>query len=288
MKAATVERRRVLRPNPLQTSSQPADSPGHTGEKHKPRDEYERLVPLLAAYAELGPGAARRAGLRDRLVIGYLPVAQHLARRYANRGVALEDLIQIATVGLIKSVNRYQPDRGNQFLTYAIPTMTGEIRRYFRDHTSPIRVPRPLQELHISITRAVPELTHQLSRAPKPSEIAERLNISVDKVLAALQAARMYHLDSLDEAAPSTAARGATLAGLVGRPDPALALAELHHTLQPLLADLTDRQRTILAMRFFDDMTQSQIAAHIGLSQMQVSRLLSQILTHLRQQLEEE
>ena len=262
MKAATVPRRRVLRPIPPRIN-QPVDSSGQAGEKHK-------------------------AGLRDRLVIGYLPVAWHIARRYANRGVPLEDLVQIATVGLINSVNRYQPDLGKHFLAYAIPSMTGEIRRYFRDHTSPIRVPRPIQDLHISITGAVPELSQQLGRAPKPSEIAQRLNIPVDKVLAALEAARVYHLDSLDEALSSNAAEGPTLADLLGTPDPALALAELHHTLQPLLAGLTDRQRTILAMRFFGDMTQSQIAAHIGLSQMHVSRLLSQILTHLRQQLEEE
>lgn len=288
MKAATVARRRVQGPIPTRASGQLVGSPRPAGDKHKPRDEYARLVPLLAAYSELGPEASRRAGLRNRLVIGYLPVAQHLARRYTNRGVALEDLVQIATVGLIKSVDRYQPDRGNHFLTYAIPTITGEIRRYFRDHSSPIRVPRALQELHISISRAVPELTHELSRAPKPSEIAERLNISVDKVLAALQAAQTYHLDSLDEANSSKPDGGVKLADLVGTVDPALALAELHHTLQPLLADLTDRQRTLLALRFFGDMTQSQIATHIGISQMQVSRLLSQILTHLRQQLEED
>jgi RNA polymerase sigma-B factor len=288
VKAATVARRRVQGPIPTRASGQLVGSPRPAGDKHKTRDEYARLVPLLAAYSELGPEASRRAGLRNRLVIGYLPVAQHLARRYTNRGVALEDLVQIATVGLIKSVDRYQPDRGNHFLTYAIPTITGEIRRYFRDHSSPIRVPRALQELHISISRVVPELTHELSRAPKPSEIAERLNISVDKVLAALQAAQTYHLDSLDEANSAKADGGVKLADLLGTLDPALALAELHHTLQPLLADLTDRQRTLLALRFFGDMTQSQIATHIGISQMQVSRLLSQILTHLRQQLEED
>jgi RNA polymerase sigma-B factor len=246
--------------------------------------EYAHLVPLLAEFAELPHTHPRHAELREKLVTGYLPVAQHIARGFARRGVSTDDLVQVGTLGLINAVDRYQPSRGLDFLAFAIPTIRGEIRRYFRDHAWSMRVPRRLKDLHLSLSRATSELSQRLGRAPRPSELADHLQLSVDEVLEGLEAAQAYHNESLDQTL-SSEHDAATLGETLGRTDAALELAEYRHALKPMLAELSERERTILLLRFFANMTQSQIAARIGVSQMHVSRLLAQTLSRLREKL---
>ncbi|HEY1970617.1 MAG TPA: RNA polymerase sigma factor SigF [Pseudonocardia sp.] len=227
----------------------------------------------------------RREELRERLVTGYLPVAQHIARRFAHRGEPLDDLVQVATVGLINAVDRFQPDRGSDFFSFAVPTISGEVRRHFRDQGWSMRVPRRLKDLHVSINSAVSELSQRLGRAPRPSEIAERLQVSTNEVLEGLEAAQAYRSSSLDEML-STDETGSTLGDLLGEADAELDRVDYQQTMQPLLADLPDRERTIVMLRFFGNMTQTQIADRVGVSQMHVSRLLTQTLARLRDRLE--
>jgi RNA polymerase sigma-B factor len=236
----------------------------------------------LHEHAALAADEPRRGALRDRLITGYLPVAQHLARRFVHRGVPLEDLVQVATLGLINAVDRFDPAFGREFLAYAIPTIQGELRRYFRDHSWSMRVPRRLKDLHVSINRVTEELAQGLGRAPRPSEIASRLGISLDEVLEGLEATASYASQSLDEVLTEGEDK-ATLANLLGTNDTGLELVEVHHTLGPLLETLPARERTILVLRFFENMTQSKIAAQLGISQMHVSRLLTQTLATLRE-----
>lgn len=248
------------------------------------QQEYAHLVPLQRAYAQLGPEDSRRARLREQLIRGYLPVAEHIARRFAGRGEPVEDLIQVATVGLIHAVDRFEPERGSDFFSFAVPTITGEVRRYFRDHGWSTRVPRRLKDLHLAIRGVQMELSQHLGRAPRPSEIAHRLELPVSEVIEGLQAGEAYRSSSLDELLGSTEG-SATLGELLGDLDGELALIDDREGLRPLLAELPPRERTILALRFFRQLTQTQIADHIGISQMHVSRVLRQTLTHLHQRL---
>jgi RNA polymerase sigma-B factor len=243
---------------------------------------YDHLTHLLEEFAQLPADGERRTELRDRLVTGYLPVAQHIARRFAHRGEPLDDLEQVATVGLIHAINRFEPERGTDFLSYAVPTITGEVRRHFRDQGWSMRVPRRLKDMHVSIGAAVSELSQRLGRAPRPSEIAERLGISTEEVLEGLEASSAYRSASLDEALASDDESGSTAADILGEADGALDQVEYRESIRPLLAKLPDRERTILLLRFFGNMTQTQIAQRVGISQMHVSRLLSQTLAQLR------
>lgn len=244
-------------------------------------DEYAHLVPLQRRYAELAPGdPARRRG-RDQLINGYLPVAEHIARRFAGRGEPLDDLIQVATVGLINAVDRFEPARGSNFLSFAVPTITGEVRRYFRDHGWSTRVPRRLKDLNLAIRSAVAEMSQQLGRAPRPSELADRLGVPVSQVIEGLQAGEAYRSSSLDEML-GCGEGTATLGEFVGALDAELALIDHRETLRPVLAELSPRDRKILILRFFHQQTQTQIAEQVGISQMHVSRVLRQTLTYLR------
>lgn len=249
-----------------------------TGQQH----EYEHLEPLLRKFAAMAPDAPDRDDIRDRIITGYLPVARNIANRYARRGEPLPDLVQVASIGLIKAVDRFEPDQGHNFLSFAVPTITGEIRRHFRDRTWSMRVPRRLKELHVAVSTAVDELSSDLNRAPRPGEIAARLNLSVDEVLEALQASQSYRAFSLEETLPSESA-STTLGDLLGRPEPHFDRFTDSHALAPHLAALAPRERDILIMRFYEDMTQTQIAEQIGISQMHVSRLLSATLGRLRE-----
>ncbi|MGH8917301.1 MAG: SigB/SigF/SigG family RNA polymerase sigma factor, partial [Actinomycetes bacterium] len=195
-----------------------------------------------------------------------------------------DDLVQVATVGLINAVDRFEPDRGCDFLSFAVPTITGEVRRYFRDYGWSTRVPRRLKDLHIAIRGTLAELSQQLGRAPRPSEIAVRLNLPVAEVIEALRAGGAYRSSSLDEMLGSGEG-SATLGELIGGLDGDLALIDDREALRPLLAELAPRERTILVMRFFREMTQTQIAEQVGISQMHVSRLLRQTLEHLRERM---
>ena len=243
--------------------------------------EYGHLVPLLARYAELAPDSPERESLREQLVRGYLPVAQHIARRFSNRGEPLDDLVQVATVGLINAVDRFSPERGSDFFSFAVPTISGEVRRHFRDLGWSMRVPRRLKDMHVSINGVVSELSQSLGRAPKPTEIAERLGVPVSEVLEGLEASEVYRSSSLDEMLSSEQG-SATVGELVGGADAELDRVDFRQALRPALADLAPRERTIVLLRFFGNMTQTQIAQEVGISQMHVSRLITKALGKLR------
>ena len=223
--------------------------------------------------------------LRDEIVTEHLGLAYALARRYVRRGEPLEDLEQVATLGLLKAVERYEPDFGSAFSSFAAPTIIGELKRHFRDHGWAVRVPRALQESALSYSKVVGDLTSELGRSPKIEEVAATMGTDTDSVLEAMEANRAFSAHSFD--AP-TGEGGLTLADAMGDPDPAM--AELEHELvaNDLLASLPDRERVIVQLRFFDGLTQSEIAARVGVSQMHVSRLLARALETLRARLGDE
>ena len=250
--------------------------------------EYRHLIALHRRYAELEAGDPEREWLREQLISGYRPMAEHIARRFAGRGEPLEDLVQVAMVGLINAVDRFEFARGSDFLSFAVPTITGEVRRYFRDHGWAVRVPRRLKDLHIAVRSAVAELSQQLGRAPRPSEIATRLELPASEVIEVLAAGEAYRSTSLDGLLSSEEGDGATVGDLIGGLDEDLAMIEDRETLRPLLAALAPRERTILILRFFRQFTQTQIAEQVGISQMHVSRVLRQTLTRLREGMSEQ
>ncbi|HKA70139.1 MAG TPA: RNA polymerase sigma factor SigF [Actinomycetes bacterium] len=242
---------------------------------------------LFVDMLELPAGAPERTALREKLVEVHLPLVEHLARRFRNRGEPLDDLIQVATIGLIKSVDRFDPSRGVEFSTYATPTIVGEIKRHFRDKGWAVRVPRRLQELRLSLTSATAELSQQHGRAPTVAELAAHLRLSEDDVLEGLESANAYSTLSLD--VPEQGEQDSPLvADSLGAEDEELEGVEYRESLKPLLAKLPPREKKILLLRFFGNMTQSQIAEEIGISQMHVSRLLARTLAQLRQDLMQE
>jgi RNA polymerase sigma-B factor len=247
--------------------------------------DYAHLHPLFDEYAALPEGSPGRAAVRSKLVTGYLPVVQHIARRFAGRGEPVDDLEQAGTVGLLNAVDRFEPERGIDFLSYAVPTITGEIRRHFRDRTWSMRVPRRLKDLQSSINGAVGPLSQELGRAPRPSEIAARLGIPTEEVVEGLDAQQAYRSTSLDEL---TAGSDTALTDTLGSVDAELAKVEYRQTLAPLLDELPERERTILLLRFFGNLTQTQIADRVGISQMHVSRLLAQTVGQLRRRMTED
>jgi RNA polymerase sigma-B factor len=244
--------------------------------------EYAPLAPLQRRYAKLAPDDPERQRLREQLISGYLPVAEQIARRFAGRGEPLDDLTQVAILGLINAVDRFEPARGSHFVSFAVPTITGELRRHFRDHGWSMRVPTRVTDLHIAIRGTQTELSQQLGQAPLPSEIAERLRSPLSEVIEALQAGEAYRSSSLAEILGSGEGT-ATLGEFIGGLDGELALIDDREVLRPLLAELAPRERTILALRFFRQLTQTQIAEQVGISQMHVSRVLSQSLAFLQQ-----
>lgn len=256
--------------------------------QHEPRDRSEPqdrsgARALFVELRGLKEGSAEYAELRNRLVRMHLPLVEHLARRFRNRGEPLDDLTQVATIGLIKSVDRFDPDRGVEFSTYATPTVVGEIKRHFRDKGWAVRVPRRLQELRLALTTATAELSQQHGRSPTVHELAEKLAISEEEVLEGLESANAYSTLSLD--VPDTDDESPAVADTLGAEDEALEGVEYRESLKPLLEDLPPREKRILLLRFFGNMTQSQIAQEVGISQMHVSRLLARTLAQLREKL---
>jgi RNA polymerase sigma-B factor len=254
------------------------------------RTGYEHLSPLFAEHAALPEGHPRRERLRQQLIAAYLPVARNIARKYRHRGEPFEDLEQVASVGLIQAVDRFDPGREVDFLSFAVPTITGEVLRYFRDRVHTVRVPRRLRELQSRIYDAAAELAQRHGRAARPSEIGRHLELDVEIVLEALAAQAAAHTSSLDEPAGhdhegSGSGDWPRFAAALGRTEPQFDLVEHREGLAPLLAAMPERERRILLLRFFGGLTQTQIAAQVGLSQMHVSRLLARTLTRLRHQL---
>ncbi|HYJ70699.1 MAG TPA: sigma-70 family RNA polymerase sigma factor [Nocardioidaceae bacterium] len=212
-----------------------------------------------------------------------MDLARTVAARYWGRGESTEDLVQVAYVGLMKAVRGYDPTRGDDFRSYAIPTISGEVKRHFRDKSWAVKPPRWLQELQADISAISNGLYQDLKRPPRPEDIAERLDVPVAKVREALSADGCFNPASINGNGPR--GDGYVLAERLGMDDRGLDLVEIRIALAPLIQQLPERDRTILALRFFRGWTQSQIATNLGITQMQVSRLLSRILNGLRLEL---
>jgi RNA polymerase sigma-B factor len=254
-------------------------APSQRDERAADRARTKELFGELAKTAEDDPSHRQ---VRDQLVEMHLPLVEYLARRFRNRGEPLDDLVQVATIGLIKSIDRFDLDRGVEFSTYATPTIVGEIKRHFRDKGWAIRVPRRLQEMKLSLTKATAELSQRNGRAPTVAELATHLELSEDDVLEGLESANAYAAVSLD--APDIADDDSTaVSDTLGAMDDALEGVVYRESLKPLLERLPAREKNILMLRFFGNLTQSQIAADLGISQMHVSRLLARTLAQLRE-----
>jgi RNA polymerase sigma-B factor len=241
---------------------------------------------LITALAAMPAGHPSRPALRDRTIEAWLPLARHLAKRYAGRGEPTDDLMQTATIGLIKAVDKFDPQYGVDFAGYAIPTIIGEVKRHFRDRTWSIRVPRRLQELRLRITDANNTLTHTLNRPPTVADIATHIGITEEEVLEGLEGARAYNATSLST--PVGAEGSAELGDTLSSDDNEYDVVDLRASLGPALAMLDEREQKIVTLRFYGNLTQSQIAEQVGVSQMHVSRLLTKALVKLRSSIDPE
>jgi RNA polymerase sigma-B factor len=238
-------------------------------ERHADEEEMRRLFERIPE-----DNAAR-----DELVARFQPLAQYFARRFSGRGEPIEDLNQVANIGLLSAIDRFDPTREVRFTTYAAATILGELKRHLRDKAWAIRVPRSLQELGLRTNRAIPRLSQELGRSPTIQELADRLEATPEDVLEAIDATQAYSTASLD--APS-GDQGRSPIDRVGESDPSLEFVERWTAIAPAIKDLPDRERRVLYLRFFSGMTQSEIAGDLGVSQMHVSRILSHTLERLR------
>jgi RNA polymerase sigma-B factor len=253
----------------------------------KPEDYARERAAARAALVRLRKMSSddpEYPGLREFVIGEYMSYARYIAGRFRQRGESQADLEQVAYLGLVKAVDNFDPDYGAAFLTYATPMIAGEVRRHFRDTTWDVHVPRRVQENALAVRAAERELTHQLGHAPAAAQIAERLQLSADEVAEAYEASAAHHTASLDVPVAMSDGDGASMGELMGDEDPNFDLVVDRETLKPLLAQLSARDKKILLMKFFRNMSQAQIGAELGVSQMQVSRLLSQILGRLREQ----
>ncbi|WP_280277031.1 SigB/SigF/SigG family RNA polymerase sigma factor [Nocardia wallacei] len=259
-------------------------SPSSTARRsRRGTDSYDGLEPLFAELAALDPGDPRHQRLREDIITRALPLADHIARRFTGRGLDYDDLLQVARVGLLAAVNRFDPGHGASFLGFAVPTIMGEVRRHFRDHGWALRVPRALKELRQRIAALTPDLAQQLGRMPTATDLADALGADREDVTQALVAADSYRTESLDT--PIDTGDGqTTLTDHLGTTDPCYTLLEDAITIRPLIAALPARDRDILIQRFFAGRSQTEIGRHYGVSQMQIHRTLKRILTTLREQ----
>ena len=224
---------------------------------------------------------------RDKIVERCLPLADHIARRFEGRGEPRDDLVQVARVGLVNAVVRYDVTTGSDFVSFAVPTIMGEVRRHFRDNSWSVKVPRRLKELHLRLGSATAELSQRLGRAPTATELAEELGMDREEVVEGLVAGSSYNTLSIDTGGGSSEDDEArAIADTLGDVDAGLDRIEDRESLRPLLEALPERERMVLVLRFFESMTQTQIAERVGISQMHVSRLLAKSLARLRDQLE--
>ncbi len=272
-------------PAPPEAASAP-EAPATTGAPERSTRlsvDRERTRALFQELQGAPEGDPARQQARDALVEQHLPLVEHLARRFRNRGEPYDDLVQVATIGLIKSVDRFDLDRGVEFSTYATPTIVGEIKRHFRDKGWAVRVPRRLQELRLSLASATSELSQRIGHAPTVADLAGYLKISEEEVLEGLESANAYSTLSLDAGDSGSGDEPMPVSETLGSEDESLEGVEYRESLKPMLEQLPPREKTILMLRFFKNMTQSEIAAEIGISQMHVSRLLARTLAQLRE-----
>src|SRR5215218_6765706 len=241
-------------------------------------DEDRRL--LIRYHREGDPAA------REQLVERFLPLARQLARRYQRGGEPLDDLIQVASLGLLKAIDRFDPARETAFSSFAVPTILGELKRHFRDKGWSVRVPRDLQEMAVRVERMADEMSRELGRAPTPAEIAERTGATLEQVLEAREAAGAYRAVSLDRPRSEEEEDGESYGDAFGVEDPGFGLAEDSATVERLMRVLSEREREVLRLRFEEDLTQSEIGQRVGVSQMHVSRLIRQSIARLREEAE--
>lgn len=239
---------------------------------------------LLTAMADVAEDTAEYQRKRRDAITRCLPLADHIAYRFVGRGEPGEDLLQVARLGLVKAVDRFDPGRG-RFLAFAVPTIFGEVRRYFRDNAWGMRVPRKLKDTHLRVRSAIEPMSQRLGRAPTPSELAGELGIESDEVAQSLDAAYAYRPLSLDATVSGNSTDEITVLSLHGAEDPQYGVVEDSVAVAGLLSQVSDQEREILRMRFCDCMTQTQIAQRLGKSQVHVSRLLAGTLDRLRRKL---
>jgi len=255
----------------------------HTPARHsaaadeRRRRETAELVEQIRATDD--PAELQR--LRQQLIVLNVPVATSIAMRYRSRGESLEDLVQTAQLGLVKAVNGFDAERGLDFLAYAVPTISGEVKRHFRDQGWDIRPPRRIQELRADVERASAELTQTLGRSPRLSEVAEHLGAKEEEVVECVASADLYHVHSLD--APVGGVEELPVSETIGGVDPVIDQIDDVLSVRPLVERLTPRERRILSLRFYSDWTQQQIADDVGVTQMQISRVLGNTLRRLRE-----
>jgi RNA polymerase sigma-B factor len=261
-------------------SGTPAGPPATSAPKDRVASSHEDRR-LLERYHHEGDPAAREA-----LVERFLPLARQLARRYQRAGEPLDDLIQVASLGLLKAIERFDPARETAFSSFAVPTILGELKRHFRDKGWSVRVPRDLQELAVKVDRVGEDMSRELGRAPTPAEIGERVGSTPEQVLEAREAAGAYRAVSLDRPRNEEDEDG-ELVDAFGSEDHGFAVAEDAATVQRLMRVLSEREREVLRLRFEEDLTQSEIGDIVGVSQMHVSRLIRQSIARLRTEAEE-
>ncbi|MBS1692164.1 MAG: RNA polymerase sigma factor SigF [Actinobacteria bacterium] len=247
--------------------------------------EYADVAGMFRELREFPDDSDQFRRHRDRIVERCLPLADHIARRFDGRGEPRDDLVQVARVGLVNAVIRFDVDAGSDFVSFAVPTIMGEVRRHFRDNSWSVKVPRRLKELHLRLGSATADLSQRLGRAPTPSELAAELGMDREEVVEGLVAGSSYNTLSIDSGGGGDDDAPA-IADTLGDVDASLDQIENREALRPLLESLPERERTVLVLRFFESMTQTQIAERVGISQMHVSRLLAKSLARLRDQLQ--
>ncbi|KKZ69795.1 RNA polymerase sigma factor SigF [Streptomyces showdoensis] len=259
--------------------------PAVTPEAIDTRTLSRSLFLRLRALDDEGVAAdsPERTYVRDTLIELNLPLVRYAAARFRSRNEPMEDIVQVGTIGLIKAIDRFDCERGVEFPTFAMPTVVGEIKRFFRDTSWSVRVPRRLQELRLALTKASDELAQKLDRSPTVPELAAVLGVSEEDVVDGLAVGNAYTASSLDSPSPEDDGGEGSLADRLGYEDTALEGVEYRESLKPLLAKLPPRERQIIMLRFFANMTQSQIGEEVGISQMHVSRLLTRTLAQLRE-----
>ncbi|OAR27657.1 RNA polymerase subunit sigma [Streptomyces sp. ERV7] len=245
------------------------------------RDAQSLSEAMFRRLAELDEGTPEHAYVRNTLVELNLSLVRFAARRFRNRAEPTEDIVQVGTIGLIKAINRFDVERGVEFSSFALPTITGEMKRFFRDTSWAVQVPRRLQELRLRLAGALESLGQELGRPPTTGELAARLGVTEAEIIEGEKAANGYMARSLDYPDDDSGAAPGPLRRL-GEEEGAFEVVESLESLKPLIAGLTDRERTLLSLRFGEELTQAEIGARVGLSQMHVSRLLAQLLERLR------
>jgi RNA polymerase sigma-B factor len=257
-----------------------------SGDSASRPDEYADVPEMFRELASIGTDSTDFQRHREKIVERCLPLADHIARRFEGRGEPRDDLVQVARVGLVNAVTRFDVEAGSDFVSFAVPTIMGEVRRHFRDNSWSVKVPRRLKELHLRLGGATADLSQRLGRAPTATELAAELDMDRDEVVEGLVAGSSYNTLSIDSGGGSDDDDVRAIADTLGDVDAGLDRIEDREALRPLLEALPERERMVLVLRFFESMTQTQIAERVGISQMHVSRLLAKSLARLRDQLE--